>query len=102
VLSYALSTSRKFLVYLEDTLFSRISDWQLGISNFFPFIPGGYPAICAEYHRKRNENYFSASAVHQNALRTRSYPKEHILANARAGLFQGECLTRMALPHSNL
>jgi hypothetical protein len=27
-------------------------------SGHFPFIPGGYPAICAEYHRKRNETNF--------------------------------------------
>ncbi len=29
-------------------------------------------------------------------------PKEQTLAKARAGLFQGECVTWMALHHSNL
>ncbi len=65
-------------MYLEDTLSSRISHWQVCISKFSPFIPGGYPAICAECHRKRNEKQFSASAVHQNALKARSYPWEKI------------------------
>jgi hypothetical protein len=69
---------------------------------FFPFIPDGYPSICAEYHTKRNENYFFANAGHQNALRPRCYPIDHTLAKAKSGLFQGECLTWMAIAHSNL
>ncbi len=69
--------------------------------NFLPVLYIKTPSEQGLTRTKRNEYQFSASAVHQNTLRARSYPKEHTLAKARAGLFQGECVTWMTLPHSN-
>jgi len=59
---------------------------------------GILPYVLSIIGKEMKINLLSASAVHQNALRGRSYPEEHTVGKARAGLFQAECLNWMALP----
>jgi hypothetical protein len=91
-------------VYLEDTLY--LAQFLIGKFAFQIFSPSGgvgiLPYVLSIIGKEMKINLLFASAVHQNALRGRSYPKEHTLAKARAGLFQAECLNWMALPHFNL